>query len=433
MQHDVSVETLPRIRPRMLAAATIGNALEFYDFLSYVFFATSIAAVFFPNHDHATQLLLALGTFGVSFLARPVGALVLGAYADRRGRVACMMLSIGLMTLGSAMMTVMPGYRSIGVAAPFGILIARLIQGFSLGGEFGSSTALMIEQARGGEARAASWQGTGQILAGTLALGIAWLLSTLLSHPAYQQWGFRIAFGIGVLGGPVALLLRRHLGETLTFSGLRSGAVRPPAESATVRRIFLAVGLVALQMGQTYVVVYLPTYAAVHLHMSNARALGAIFLLYAVMLLLTPVRLAIASRFDRSHRFGAMLGSCLLLMICGYPAFSLLDAYPTPIMLFLVPFLLSIVGIFYASPLQALMGLVFHQRRRGLGLSVSYSVGVAVFGGFAPFITTWMITLTGDARSPGLYLTATGVITMLALLLARRQLTEQAMESVRPG
>ena len=435
------MQTIVRVRARVLVAATIGNAIEYYDFLSYIFFAAAIATVFFPGRDPTTKLLLTFGTFGVSFLARPIGALILGAYADRKGRLASMILSIGLMTLGSLIMTVMPGYQTVGIAGPLGILVARLIQGFSLGGEFGSSTAFMIEQSKGGEARASSWQGTSQAIGGTIALGVAWILSMLMPPSIFQQWSFRVAFGIGVLVGPIAMLLRRQMQDTQILDAPAhevpasdaqgSGIDGLAAETATLPNICLSIGLIALSMGDVYLGVYLPSYAIVYLHMSSRSAFGAIFVLYLLALLLTPLRLAVAGWFDRSRRIGLVLTSCFLMSAAGYPAFVLLNAYPSPALLFLVPITFTLLGTFYLSPLQALMGMVFARRRRGIGLSVSYALGVAVFGGFTPLIATWLIAETGDRRSPGLYLAATGAITIVTLFLARRRFERPVRDDLR--
>jgi MHS family proline/betaine transporter-like MFS transporter len=160
--------------------------------------------------------------------------------------------------------------------------------------------------------------------------------------------------------------------------------------------------------------------------MAAGSTLGAIFLLYLTLLLMTPLRLLIADRFDRSHRGGAMLVSCLLLLCSGYPAFMLLDANPGPLTLFLLPVSLQFIGLFYLSPLQAFMGMVFTIRRRGIGLSVAYSMGVAIFGGFAPFINEWLVTKTGDPRIPGMYLGFTAVVTMIALLFAGRRIARKS-------
>ena len=409
----------PVRRAHMIIGASIGNALEFYDFIIYGFFATSIAATFFPGRDATTRLLLTFGTFGVSFLARPVGAFILGAYADRRGRIACMTLSVQLMTLAGAMIALMPGRAAIGIGAPLGILAARLIQGFALGGEFGSSTALMMEHSVGDETRAASWQGTSQYVASLLASGVAWVLSYDPALLPFQLSAFRIAFAVGVLAGPIALMLRRRLREAPTFLSQRE---RGPADARTPSGVVIAAGMVAIGTAQTYLVVYLPTYAMTQLHMTAGSALGTIFLVYVVTLAMTPLRLRIAERFDRSHRGLMMLLSCAAVLAAGYPAFMLLSLWPSPVMLFLLPTGLTLIGLLYNAPLTGFMGLVFPVRRRGVGLSVGYALGIAMFGGFAPFINTWLMKTTGDPRSPGLYLGFTALVTIVALLAAQRRL-----------
>ena len=408
----------PVRRAHMIVGASIGNALEFYDFIIYGFFASSIATTFFPGRDATTRLLLTFGTFGVSFLARPVGALILGAYADRRGRLACMILSVQLMTLAGTMIALMPGRAAIGISAPLGILAARLIQGFALGGEFGSSTALMMEHSVGSETRAASWQGTSQYVASLLASGVAWLLS---QDPALSPHveAFRIAFALGVLAGPVALLLRRRLFEAPTFLSQQHEV----AAAQTPSGVVIAAGMVAIGTAQTYLVVYLPTYAMTQLHMTAGSALGTIFLVYVVTLAMTPLRLRIAGWFDDTHRSLMMLLSCAAVLAAGYPAFMLLALWPNPVMLFLLPFGLTLIGLLYNAPLTGFMGLVFPIRRRGVGLSVGYALGIAMFGGFAPFINTWLMRVTGDPRSPGLYLGFTALVTIVALLAAQRRLS----------
>jgi MHS family proline/betaine transporter-like MFS transporter len=412
--------TTPPSRARMITGAVIGNALEYYDFTIYGFFATSIAAAFFPGQNATAKLLLTFGVFGVSFFARPVGALVLGTYADRRGRTASLTLAISLTTLAGAIITLMPGCNSIGIAAPIGILLARLIQGFALGGEYGSATALMIEHSPNGEARAASWQAVSQNFAGLFASGIAWLFSSGVTAPLLHLPAFRIAFGLGVLAGPIALALRRGLQEAPVFLAQRY--TPPPREARTLSGIAIVAGMLAIGTAQTYLVVYLPTYATTQLHVAAGSALGAVFLLYAATLALTPFKLAIASRYDRSRRSLPMLLASLVLLASGYPAFILLGLWPGPVMLFLLPFSFTIIGLFYGGPMAGIMGLIFSVRRRGIGLSVGYSLGIALFGGSAPFINTWLIAHTGNPRSPGLYLIFASLISLIALLAARRRL-----------
>jgi len=415
--------TEPISRPLMILGASIGNALEFYDFVTYGYFAPYIAAAFFPGHDETTKLLLTFGTFGVSFLARPVGALILGAYADRRGRRACMIIAVSLMTLGSAMITLMPDRAEIGLFAPFGILLARLIQGFALGGEFGSSTALMIEHSAGRESHAASWQGTSQNIAVFIGSGVAFLLSVTLPPAEFHAFGFRIAFAIGTLAGPVALLLRRRLREAPAFLA-QQNAPSAAADPHPVGGVAIAAGLVAIGTAQTYLIIYLPTYAATQLHMTAGKALGAVVLLYAVTLALVPWRLMIARQFDQTHRTTWMIASCVAMMASGYPAFMVLTAWPGPVMLFFIPLFFTVIGLYYNSPLTGFQGMVFGIRHRGIGLSVGYALGIALFGGFAPFINTWLVSRTGDPRAPGLYLAMMSVVTITAIFFARRRLRD---------
>jgi MHS family proline/betaine transporter-like MFS transporter len=421
----------PVNRVHMIAGASIGNAIEFYDFIVYGYFAPDIAAAFFPGHDATTKLLLTFGTFGVSFLARPVGALILGAYADRRGRRACMILAVSLMTLGSAMITCMPDRAEIGILAPLAILLARLIQGFALGGEFGSSTALMIEHSQGRESHAASWQGTSQNIAGFIGSGIAFILSLALPAAAFHEFGFRIAFAIGTLAGPVALLLRRRLQEAPAFIAqktLAKPAARMAGEPHPWAGAAIVAGMVSIGTAQTYLIVYLPTYAATQLHMAAGKALGAVVLLYVFTLAMVPLRLIIARQFDRSHRSTWMIVSCIAMMASGYPAFMLLGVWPGPVMLFLIPLFFTIIGLPYNSPLTGFMGMVFAMRHRGIGLSVGYALGIALFGGFAPFINTWLVARTHDPRAPGMYLALTSLITIAALIFARRRLPKTRAE-----
>ncbi len=408
----------PLRRAQMIAGASIGNAIEFYDFIIYGFFATAIAATFFPGRDATTRLLLTFGAFGVSFGARPIGALILGAYADQAGRTRAMVLSVSLMTLAGALITLMPSRASVGLVAPFGILAARLIQGLALGGEFGSATALMIEHSEGAEARAASWQGTSQNVAGLLASGVAWLLSQTGAPPHVAP--FRVAFGLGVLAGPLALLLRRRLQDAPEFLATRH--VRAPADRPTLSGVAIAAGMVAIGTAQTYLIIYLPTYATTQLHVRAGSVLGAVFLLYVAMIALTPLRLMIAARFDASRRSLPMVISCLAVLLAGYPCFVVLGLWPNALMLFLLPLGLTVIGLAYNAPLQGFMGMVFSMRRRGIGLSVGYAVGIALFGGFAPLINTWPIARTGNPSSPGLYLAFTAMVSIVAIRAASRRL-----------
>jgi MFS transporter, MHS family, proline/betaine transporter len=211
---------------RLIIASSIGNALEFYEILVYGYFAVIISKVFFPTADEAVSILVTLGTFGISFLARPVGAIFLGAYGDRKGRKASLTLSILLMTIGTGLMTIMPSYASVGLLAPVLVIAARLLQGFSVGGEFASSTAFLVEHRPDRAGFFASWQWSSQGLAALIATGLGVLLTTSMSAADLQAWGWRIPFAVGLLIGPVGYYIRSRLGETPEF--LEAGAAHAP-------------------------------------------------------------------------------------------------------------------------------------------------------------------------------------------------------------
>jgi MFS transporter, MHS family, proline/betaine transporter len=202
---------------RLIIAASVGNALEFYEILVYGYFAVVISKVFFPAADEAVSLLITFGTFGISFLARPIGAIFLGAYGDSKGRKQALSLSILLMTIGTGLMTIMPSYAAVGVLAPILVIAARLLQGFSVGGEFASSTAFLVEHRPDRAGFFASWQWSSQGLAALIATGFGVFLTGTMSPGDLQSWGWRIPFAFGLLIGPVGYYIRSHMAETPEF------------------------------------------------------------------------------------------------------------------------------------------------------------------------------------------------------------------------
>ncbi|MGB6755277.1 MAG: MFS transporter [Xanthobacteraceae bacterium] len=231
---------------RLIVAASVGNALEFYEILVYGYFAVIVAKVFFPAADEAVSLLVTFGSFGISFLARPVGAIFLGAYGDRKGRKSALTLSILLMTIGTALMTIMPSYGAVGILAPILVVGARLLQGFSVGGEFASSTAFLVEHRPDRTGCFASWQWASQGLAALVATGLGVLLTTTMSADDLQAWGWRIPFALGLLIGPVGYYIRNRLPETPEF--LSAGEPHAPLRDLFVDqwgRLLLTIGAVA--------------------------------------------------------------------------------------------------------------------------------------------------------------------------------------------
>ncbi|PLR31553.1 MFS transporter [Chimaeribacter coloradensis] len=413
--------TLSTPRPSLyktLFATCIGNALEWFDIAVYGFFAAYIAHAFFPAADPAVSLLLAFGSFGVSFLIRPLGAVVLGAYADRAGRKASLLLSISLMMLGGLIIVVMPTYQSIGLAAPLLVLLARLIQGFSAGGEFGSSTAFLVEHFPERRAFIASWQfatqGASTLLASLFGLGLA----AWLTEAQIQAWGWRVPFAFGLLIGPVGLYIRRHLHEPVT----QEAAPRTTSPVKTLAReqkgrFFIAIGLMVVSTAVNYLLNYVPTYATKTLHLPGQAAFSATLIAGIILTVVTPLMGLWAERIGR---LPLMWGSLLLLLVSVWPGFWLMTRNLSPLSLCLLIGWMALLKSVYFATVPSLMADLFPVSTRASGMAISYNVAVTVFGGFAPFICTLLITSTGTPLAPSYYLMAVSLLSAWALLRAQR-------------
>ena len=404
----------PKNLTRVILAASAGNALEFFDFTVFGYFAIQIAAAFFPAHSQSASMLATWATYGTAFLARPVGAVVLGSYADRLGRRAAMTAAILLMTAGTFLMAVMPPYSAIGPLAPIGILIARLMQGFSAGGEFGGATAFMMEHAPGRRGFFASFQFTSQAVATLAGATTALLVNELLTPAHMASWGFRLPFAIGLLIGPVGLYLRRHVDETPVFlAATQSIAPALDALYDAPGRVLLGAGLIAGGTAATYIAIYLPTYAQHELHMTVGNSFLATILGAIVSMIVTPV---IASASDRLGRVGPMILFCILLAASSIPAFIVVSAAPTLGTLIAMTLLIGVLRAGYSAPMPALLAELFPPAMRAVGMSAAYSGGVVIFGSLAPFLSTWLITVTGNRTAPGWYVSACACISLAAVL-----------------
>jgi MFS transporter, MHS family, proline/betaine transporter len=402
-----------------IAAATIGNALEWFDLLVYGYFATTIGGVFFPNANPVVSLLLTFTSFGLSYLARPVGAIVLGAYADRAGRKAALGLSIQLMVIGTGVMAIMPSYASIGLLAPIAVFLARLTQGFAVAGEFGSSTAFMIEHGAHRKGFYSSWQMTGQQVAKLLAALFGFVLTSTLTAYQLHTWGWRVPFIFGLLVGPVGMYIRRRVDETPEF--IQTTHTRTPIREvfATEKEgLVLGACLVALGTAGTYFSLYLPTYATTQLHMSPAVAYFATMVLASLGIVLCPVAGHVADRIGLTRM---MLPAAILMGLTFYPVFRLIVTHPGLTTLLVGLIWETLLQIAYISASPAVMAGIFPARTRVTGLSLSYNLGVTVFGGFAPVIFTWLTAITHDNAAPGFYLTATAVISIVAIVMVNRR------------
>ncbi|OQP35222.1 MFS transporter [Pantoea latae] len=418
-------QTAPQVHPRpslhkTLFATCIGNALEWFDIAVYGFFASYIAHAFFPTSDASVSLLLTFGSFGVSFLIRPLGAVVLGNYADRHGRKKALLLSINLMMLGGAMITFMPEYGTIGLAAPLLIMLARLIQGFSAGGEFGSSTAFLVEHFPERKAFIASWQfatqGASTLMASAFGLG----LTQILSEAEIQSWGWRIPFAFGLLIGPLGIYIRRHVHEPASFTQQEKSAA--PLKQLFGRQkelMLLAVGLMVISTAVNYMLNYVPTYATKTLHLPGSVAFSATLLAGVILTVVTPLMGLCA---ERVGRVPLMWGSLLLLLVTIYPAFSYMVNHTSPLTLMLLVGWMALLKSIYFSTVPSVMADLFPLGTRASGMAISYNVAVTIFGGFAPLICTLLINATGTSLAPGYYLMAVSLLSAAALLRSRSRI-----------
>jgi MHS family proline/betaine transporter-like MFS transporter len=400
---------------KVLAAASIGNALEWYDILVYGYFAVTISKLFFPTADPTTALLLTFGTFGVSYLVRPLGAIVLGAYADRNGRRAAMLLSIVIMTIGTGLMAIMPTYKTIGILAPIAVLIARLLQGFAVAGEFGSATAFLVEHSKERKGFFASFQWFGQGLAAVLASFFGVVLFSWLSADQLESWGWRVPFFFGMLIGPIGLYIRKHVGETPEFRDL--GPAKAPVRQMFARhwdRLLMCIGIVILSTSSNYIILYMPTFAIKQLNLPQSLGFTAT--------LLGGILLTFGAPFfghlsDRIGRVRMMVIVSLLFAISAYPAFVQLVANPSLAGIVGIVCWLSLLKAAYSGTLPALMAELFPTATRSTGIAVAYNTSVPIFGGFAPFIAAWLVAATGSPVAPSFYLIATSLLSLLVLVI----------------
>jgi MFS transporter, MHS family, proline/betaine transporter len=406
-------------RWRVIAAASAGNALEWFDFVLYGYFATTIAKLFFPTQNESVSLLIAFATFGVTFFVRPVGAIIIGAFADVQGRKAAFLVTITLMMVGTGMIVLLPSYATIGVLAPVVLIVARLIQGVSAGGGFGSATALLVEQDTKRRGFFASWQFASQGLTTVLVAGAGAILTATLTGQQIEQWGWRVPFAFGLLLGPVAYYLRGHVAETEEFRSLQ-GSSTPVQEALydAKTRLLVALGLVVLCTVIMYTTLFMPTYAMRQLGLPPSTGFLAVVLTGAIQIVLIPIFGALSDSHGRLPILGIAAGAILFV---SYPAFAWLAATPTLQTLLAVQAIMGVLAAAYMGPLAAEMAEIFPTRIRTTGLAVSYSFCVAIFGGFAPFIDAALIDATGNNLAPSFYLMFAAAVSLAALLFWHRQ------------
>jgi MFS family permease len=419
-------------KTRAIVATSIGNMLEWYDFTVYALFAGYIAGNFFPGDDKNTRLLKTFLVFGLGFVVRPLGAVLIGNYGDRAGRKAALTLTILLMAAGTGIIALSPTYAAIGIGAPLLLLLGRVLQGFSAGGEIGGATAYLLESAEPAQrGRVASWLEASMGMANILGALAAFSVTAILSTSEVQAWGWRIPFILGLTIAPVGLYLRRSLDETDAFQAeehQRAHAAKPKAPLFEIfrshgRSLFVGFCVAVLWAVAVYVLmIYLPTYVqrADTFGFSAAQAFGA-SLIGNIPFVIGCVWFG--SWSDRIGRRRSLALSAGLLFIAVLPLFLWLKADPTLPTLIIVQAIVCLLVASFVGVAPAALSEIFPTGVRSTGTSLVYNGAFTLFGGFAPMILTWLIQRSGGSiYSPAWYVMLAAGVALIAIpFLGRRE------------
>jgi MFS transporter, MHS family, proline/betaine transporter len=421
-----SQTSLSAAHRRAVFAATIGNTLEWYDFLIYGFLAVTIAKLFFPAENELTSLLLSVGAFGAAAVVRPVAGVVLGIYADRVGRKAALTLTIFMMGLGTGLILFAPTYASIGICAPVLMVSARLLQGFACGGELGGATAILVENAPDhSRGLYASWQTASQAAGVLLGAMVTMLVSLSMTQAQLEAWGWRLPFAFGLLIVPIGFYIRSKLKEPDAY--LKARAETPILSFMGMllgerRSLLTAIGIAVLYLACAYVLfVYMPTFAVRQLKLPFSQALIATMLASAVLFVCTPVIAAISDRYGRKPLL--VVGASAFALLT-YPAFVLITAQPSLPKLVAVQSGFALAMATYAGPAISVYAELFPTRLRSTAVSLVYGIAVVPIGGFAPLIVTWLIAATGNPTAPAFYVIGAATVSAVALLALRDRFRE---------
>jgi MFS transporter, MHS family, proline/betaine transporter len=415
---------------RALIAACVGNLLEWYDFTVYALFAPAIAHSFFPSNDPAAGLVRTFLTFGAGFIVRPLGAMLIGAYGDRAGRKAALTLTIWIMAAGTLLIAAAPDYASIGVFAPCLLLLGRLLQGFSAGGEIGSASAFLAESAATGARGARSaWQEASMGMSNILGALVAFAVSASLNPDQLQHWGWRIPFMVGLLIAPAGLMLRRSLHETADFEIERNrrrnapAAIRSPLPLAFRSHgaaLTVGFGLSILWAVAVYVLnIYTPVYVQ-HAFGFTARQAFAASLIGNILFVIACL---VAGRLsDRLGRRALLSAGAWGLLLAVLPLYLWLQADPTTAVLIVVQSAFCVMVATFVGVAPAALADLFPTAIRATGISLVYNGAFVIFGGFAPAILTWFTRQAhGSAMAPAGYVMCAAILGLLTLPFFERR------------
>lgn len=423
--HDAPEPLSPTTRRRAIVACLLGNLFELFDFGVYGYFAVQIGKAIFPSVDPVVSVLASFATYGVGFLMRPVGAMVLGSYGDRHGRKAALALTITLMALATGLTGLVPSYATIGLWAPVLLVVCRLLQGFSTGGEWGGATTFLVEHAP--PARRGFYGSLQQVstgLAQILSISSALLLNSVLAAPDLEAWGWRLPFLVGFILAPIGYYLRSRVEESPEYVASRKAGgppVAPLRTALTTHRnaVLLCFGMTMIWTVSSYVFnTFMPTFAAQSLGVAPIVAFSAVICGAVANVLVAPLS---GLALDRWGGRGPLLISASGFALLSIPLFTLLAREPTFASLVCVAVISGVLYGIYNGSAPTVLSLLFPTAVRYTALSVGYNGAVMIFGGFAPFISTFLVRETGSPIAPSFYVTICAILSFVVLAWPRRR------------
>jgi metabolite-proton symporter len=424
----ISSESIPIITPQdrkskiwSVIRVSSGNFLEMYDFMVFGYYAAAIGNAFFPSGNPFVSLMLSLMTFGAGFLMRPLGAIVLGAYTDLHGRRAGLILTLSLMSVGTISIAFMPGYASIGLIAPLLVLVGRLLQGFSAGMELGGVSVYLSEIASPGhKGFYVSWQSASQQVAVMFAAALGVVLSFILPPQEMTRWGWRVPLLLGCAIIPFLFRLRRSLQETDEFAARKH---KPNISEilhslrASWRIVIIGTMLATMTTVSFYMITaYTPTFGNSVLHLASIDSLIVTLCVGASNLFWLPV---MGTLSDRVGRRPLLLVFTTLMSVSAYPVMLWLVREPSFSRLLAVELWLSFIYGSYNGAMVVFLTEIMPVSVRTSGFALAYSLATAIFGGFTPAISTYLIHVTGNRAVPGMWLSFAAGCGLVAALLAR--------------
>ncbi|MFK4447373.1 MHS family proline/betaine transporter-like MFS transporter [Caballeronia udeis] len=422
----MGVQSEARKIRKVVLSTVIGGTFEWFDSMAYAYFSSIIAPQFFSTTDRRESLLLAFAALAVGFLMRPIGGIMMGLYADRVGRVKALSMIMVAMSGGSLLLGLTPGASTLGLVAPLLLVVARLVHGFAVGGQFALSSVTIYEVAPAGKKMFyGSFNMLSISIATMLSAGSSYFLSTHLSHGALEAWGWRVPFLVGALVGPIGFYIRHHIGESNEFLQMRAHqAVRLPLGNRARDfvhengdALLCAVGVMIAGTSLSYVwKVYLPNFAQAQLHLSLSSSLQGIIVMSMVSCVVSPLFGKLADRVGAYRLFFFFIGGWLT---CVFPLFWFLLAEPTTRRLMMVQAVGELFLALQGAAHPGMLVQIFTVQGRSVGVAIAYNTAVTLFGGLAPFYISLISQFTDARYIPPSYLFCTGLVAVLLVLATR--------------